>query len=114
MNDFAKANANGTENPDFDQRTNTHKHHTQMSASKPKALSWAQLTKLVEGEAEIDTARGPANPGATIRLFGTDTPTSVRVTLYRDRHFWCPYCQKVALWLEENKVRARKALFCRL
>jgi len=26
------------------------------------------------------------------------------VTLFRDYHAWCPYCQKVWLWLEEKRV----------
>jgi glutathione S-transferase len=37
------------------------------------------------------------------------------VTLYRDHHAWCPYCQKVWLWLEEQQIpyRIRKVtMFC--
>jgi len=41
-----------------------------------------------------------------LRLFGQDEAT-VRVTLYRDHHAWCPYCQKVWLWLEEKRVPYR-------
>ncbi|MEB3171249.1 MAG: glutathione S-transferase N-terminal domain-containing protein, partial [Synechococcaceae cyanobacterium] len=29
------------------------------------------------------------------------------VTLYRDHHAWCPYCQKVWLWLEERRIPYR-------
>lgn len=39
----------------------------------------------------------------------------MRVTLYRDNHGWCPYCQKVWLWLEEMRVpyRVEKVtMFC--
>jgi glutathione S-transferase len=39
----------------------------------------------------------------------------VRVTLYRDHHAWCPYCQKVWLWLEEKQVPYRiekVTMFC--
>ena len=28
----------------------------------------------------------------------------VRVTFYRDNHAWCPYCQKVWLFLEEKRI----------
>lgn len=28
----------------------------------------------------------------------------VRVKLFRDNHAWCPYCQKVWLWLETKRV----------
>lgn len=28
----------------------------------------------------------------------------MRVTLFRDNHAWCPYCQKCWLWLEEKRV----------
>jgi glutathione S-transferase len=42
-------------------------------------------------------------PQATLRLFG-QTEADVRVTLYRDNHAWCPYCQKVWLWLEEKQI----------
>ena len=35
--------------------------------------------------------------------------------MYRDHHAWCPYCQKVWLWLEEKKVpyKVKKVtMFC--
>jgi len=57
---------------------------------------------------------GPTNSKATLRLFG-QPETAVRVTLFRDHHAWCPYCQKVWLWLEEKKVpyKIRKVtMFC--
>jgi glutathione S-transferase len=47
-------------------------------------------------------------------LFGA-RESEVRVTLFRDHHAWCPYCQKVWLWLEEKRVpyRIRKVtMFC--
>ena len=28
----------------------------------------------------------------------------IRVTLFRDHHAWCPYCQKVWLFLEEKQI----------
>jgi glutathione S-transferase len=63
------------------------------------------------GEARV---QGPTNAQATLRLFG-QTEAEVRVTLYRDHHAWCPYCQKVWLWLEEKRIpyRIRKVtMFC--
>jgi glutathione S-transferase len=56
----------------------------------------------------------PPMPQATLRLFG-QSEADVRVTLYRDNHAWCPYCQKVWLWLEEKRIpyRIKKiTMFC--
>jgi len=75
-------------------------------------LSWEELAALVPPEP--DRRQGPASAQANLRLF--DQPESaVRVTLYRDHHAWCPYCQKVWLWLEERRIpyRVRKVtMFC--
>jgi len=49
---------------------------------------------------------GPTNAQATLRLFG-QAPSAVRITLYRDHHAWCPYCQKIWLWLEERRIPYR-------
>jgi glutathione S-transferase len=49
-----------------------------------------------------------------LRLFG-EPEAAVRVVLYRDHHAWCPYCQKVWLWLEEQRLpyRVEKVtMFC--
>jgi len=76
-------------------------------------LSWQQLKKLV-GRVGTDLINGPTTSQATLRLFG-QKESDVRVTLYRDIHAWCPYCQKVWLWLEERKVpyRVKKvSMFC--
>lgn len=57
----------------------------------------------------VDPADGPSSSQAQLRLFG-QPESAVRVTLYRDHHAWCPYCQKVWLWLEERRIpyRVRK------
>ena len=68
------------------------------------ALSWSELEALAPCPAE--RANGPVNAQATLRLFGHQEP-EVRITLYRDHHAWCPYCQKVWLWLELRRVPYR-------
>ena len=68
------------------------------------ALSWSALDALAPPAAE--RIEGPANAQATLRLFG-QPEASVRVTLFRDHHAWCPYCQKVWLWLEFRRIPYR-------
>ena len=63
---------------------------------------------------EPDRSNGPTNAQAVLRLFG-QPESAVRVTLFRDHHAWCPYCQKIWLWLEERRIpyRIRKVtMFC--
>ena len=75
-------------------------------------LSWQELAKLTDWQ--IDRVNGNTNPQANLRLFGHDE-SEVRVTFYRDRHAWCPYCQKIWLWLEEKQIpyRIKKVtMFC--
>ncbi|MEY2985074.1 MAG: hypothetical protein RLZZ568_1691 [Cyanobacteriota bacterium] len=75
-------------------------------------LSWPDLEALCDYT--VDTVNGPTNAQACLRLFG-QSENAVRVTLYRDNHAWCPYCQKVWLWLEEKQIpyRVRKVtMFC--
>ena len=68
------------------------------------ALSWSELEALAPCPAE--RTNGPANAQATLRLFGHQE-SEVRITLFRDHHAWCPYCQKVWLWLELRRVPYR-------
>jgi glutathione S-transferase len=80
------------------------------------ALPWLALERLASEHAPArnDCGNGPASAHAHLRLFG-QAPEAVRVTLYRDHHAWCPYCQKVWLWLEERRIpyRVRKvAMVC--
>ncbi|MBV2351212.1 glutathione S-transferase family protein [Synechococcus sp. HK05] len=81
-------------------------------------LSWEQLADqlapISEAELQRQRVEGPTNAQARLRLFGRPE-AEVRVTLYRDHHAWCPYCQKVWLWLEEKRIpyRIRKVtMFC--
>lgn len=75
-------------------------------------LSWTELENLTDYQ--LDPANGPTNAQSWLRLFG-HPETDVRVTLYRDYHAWCPYCQKVWLWLEEKQIPYRiekVTMFC--
>lgn len=75
-------------------------------------LSWQQLAELTDFA--IDPINGQTNSQSTLRLFG-QTEADVRVTLFRDNHAWCPYCQKIWLWLEEKQIpyRIQKVtMFC--
>ncbi len=75
-------------------------------------LSWEELETLTDYQ--IDTVNGFTNARARLRLFG-QPESDVRVTLYRDNHAWCPYCQKVWLWLEEKQIPYRiekVTMFC--
>jgi glutathione S-transferase len=79
-------------------------------------LSWNELDRLAAEPAHTagEPSGLPCSPQARERLFG-HASRAVRVTLYRDHHAWCPYCQKVWLWLEEKRIpyRVRKvAMVC--
>jgi len=63
---------------------------------------------------DFDRVNGINNSYANLRLFG-HTENDAIVTLYRDRHSWCPYCQKIWLWLEFKRIpyRVKKInMFC--
>ncbi|MCC0175787.1 glutathione S-transferase family protein [Waterburya agarophytonicola K14] len=75
-------------------------------------LTWQQLTELTDWK--IDPVNGSTNAQSTLRLFGK-TEADVRITLFRDNHAWCPYCQKIWLWLEEMQIPYRiekVTMFC--
>jgi glutathione S-transferase len=75
-------------------------------------LTWPELAALTHWQ--IDYINGPTNAQSRLRLFGHDE-SAVRVTLFRDNHAWCPYCQKVWLWLEEKRIPYRiekVTMFC--
>jgi glutathione S-transferase len=75
-------------------------------------LSWTELEAFTDFQ--LETVNGPTNAQARLRLFG-HTESDVRVTLYRDHHAWCPYCQKIWLWLEEKQIPYRiekVTMFC--
>ena len=75
-------------------------------------LSWTELEALTDFQ--IDRTNRANNAQFRLRLFGK-TESDVRVTLYRDNHAWCPYCQKIWLWLEEKQIPYRidkVTMFC--
>ena len=75
-------------------------------------LSWPELEALIDFA--FDFVNGPTNSQSCLRLFG-HVESDIRVTLYRDNHAWCPYCQKVWLWLEEKQIPYRiekVTMFC--
>jgi len=67
-------------------------------------LTWDDLNKFEIDD--LDRVNGFNNSYANLRLFG-HTEDDVIVTFYRDRHSWCPYCQKIWLWLEYKRIPYR-------
>jgi len=64
-------------------------------------LTWSALSKFEIKD--LDRVNGKNNSYSNLRLFG-HRENKVKVTFYRDRHAWCPYCQKIWLWLEYKRV----------
>ena len=74
------------------------------SSATSEPLTWPDLERFIVPEA--DQINGPTSAQSLLRLFG-NPEDAVRVTLYRDHHAWCPYCQKVWLWLEFKHIPYR-------
>jgi len=66
-----------------------------------KVLSWKDLEKFALDE--VDRVNGSNNSYTNLRLFNKNK-TDAKLIFYRDRHAWCPYCQKIWLWLEFKKI----------
>ena len=62
-------------------------------------LSWADLSKFKIDD--IDRVNGINNSYSNLRLFG-HSEKEVELILYRDRHSWCPYCQKYGYGLNSK------------
>lgn len=71
-----------------------------------RAFTWKHLAGLTRWSKDYEG--GPTNSQSRLRLFG-QVEDKVRVTLFRDNHAWCPYCQKVWLFLEEKQIPYRVA-----
>ena len=74
--------------------------------------SWTELEQLATWQQ--DRENGETNAQSWLRLF-EQSEADVQVTLYRDYHAWCPYCQKVWFWLEEKRIPYRiekVTMFC--
>ena len=75
-------------------------------------LSWEELSKFSTDE--FDRVNGHTNSYSNLRLFNHHE-NDAELILYRDRHAWCPYCQKIWLWLELKQIpyRIKKInMFC--
>ena len=68
------------------------------------SMSWKKLATFTANT--TDRVNGPNNSYSSLRLFNK-SEAEVVVTLYRDNHAWCPYCQKVWLWLELKQIPYR-------
>ena len=66
-----------------------------------KVLSWKDFEKIAIEEG--DRINGLNNSYSNLRLFNKNK-TDAKLIFYRDRHAWCPYCQKIWLWLEFKKI----------
>ena len=75
-------------------------------------LSWEELNKFKNDN--FDRVNGLTNAYTNLRLFNKDE-VEAKLIFYRDRHAWCPYCQKIWLWLEfkENPYKIKKInMYC--
>ena len=67
-------------------------------------LTWRELSDYKAED--LDRVNGITNAYSNLRLFDHEEK-DVNLIFYRDRHAWCPYCQKIWLWLEFKKVPYR-------
>lgn len=66
-------------------------------------LGWEEIAARTKFKCR-DARKGPANSHAVVRLFDAPEDTQPDVCLYRDYHYWCPYCEKVQLFLECKRI----------
>ena len=93
--------------------------------SRFQVRSWKAISQQIEALYEPpDYVSGPTNSHATKRILNTNGApdaqqvkgnSPVRVILFRDHHAWCPYCQKVWLFMEEKGINyeiRKVTMFC--
>merc|ERR1711884_607349 len=82
-------------------------------AASMKVWSWEELEEIHNRLGQpVDLANGPTTSQSRLRLFGRPE-SEVRVTLYRDHHAWCPYCQKCGCGLKKKEfLTGSKKLPC--
>ena len=78
------------------------------ASASASPLAWSELelaAAAVPPRSAPDRAAGAASCSqALVRTFGQPEAAAARVVLFRDNHAWCPYCEKVWLWLELSRV----------
>ena len=65
-------------------------------------LSWEDLKKIQS--IDIDRVNGITNSYSDLRLFNCQEKDA-ELIFYRDRHAWCPYCQKAKMLLSKKKIK---------
>lgn len=76
------------------------------SATPAVATEWGRLAEIV---AQPDPVNGPyisvpSKVWESDRLYGKFDKSDVRVVLYRDAAYWCPYCIRIQLLLELKQI----------
>ena len=69
--------------------------------SNKNILSWEDLEEFKTND--LDRINGFTNAYSNLRLFSKNE-NKINLIFYRDRHAWCPYCQKIWLWLELKQI----------
>jgi glutathione S-transferase len=85
------------------------------SAGSQVVMSWKELQHLANEESDVgkaltkdqalrESGYGEAHVSNTLRLFDKPADFQPKLTLYRDKAGWCPYCEKAMLLVEEKRI----------